>query len=96
MDSMVTMGHLGDNGTWAGDSLGTTQWGWGRSEGDNVMLGPTSPPAAPIAHRAICGAQVGGWGGMDSMVTMRHLGDTHRGTMGCLETMWWGWGQPKG
>ena len=57
-DIVGTMGRLGDT------HRGTMGWGWGQPKGDNVMLGPTSPPAAPIAHGAICGAQVGGWGGV--------------------------------
>ena len=74
-------------GQW--DAMGTMGWGWGQPKGDNVTLGPTSPPAAaPIAHRALRGAEVGGWGGMDIVGTMGRPGDTHRGTMDTLGTAW--------
>ena len=61
-------------GQW--DTMGTMGWGWGQPKGDNVTLGPTSPLVAPIAHRVLCGAQVGGWGVWgDILGTMGHLGD---------------------
>ena len=48
------------------------------------MLGPTSPPAAPIMHGVLCGAQVGGWGGTggDVVGTMGRHGDKQRGMGG--------------
>ena len=62
--------------------MGTMGWGWGHPDGDNVMLGPTSPPAAPIMHGALQGAQVGGWGGGDMVGMMGRHGDKQRGMGG--------------
>ena len=91
----------GTGGTWWGrwGAMGTMGWGWGQPKGDNVTPGPTSPPVAPIAHRAICGAQVGGWGGGQGGTWWGRwgtMGTPIGGQWDTMGTMGWGWGQPKG